>query len=218
MSRFMKRIVVMAVAFSMLLAGSFASGGMDVQASTTPAKVSVKSAKANSTHKKVTVSWKSVKNATGYHVVYRRSDSSVCRSVSVRGTTKKTISVDTNKSSCRIKVRAFRQVKVKGKIKTYYGKWSDVKIVKKKYTPPKKNTNSGSSTSGGNSQNSGGGSQGSGGSQDWGSSQGSGGDVWIPNSGKKYHSTPSCSGMKNPTKVSQSYAESMGYTPCKRCH
>lgn len=41
--------------------------------------------------------------------------------------------------------------------------------------------------------------------------------VWIPNSGSKYHSTPNCSGMKNPQQVSQSQAESMGYEPCKKC-
>ena len=41
--------------------------------------------------------------------------------------------------------------------------------------------------------------------------------VWIPSSGKKYHSTSSCSGMKNPSKVTKSKAEQMGYTPCKKC-
>ena len=42
--------------------------------------------------------------------------------------------------------------------------------------------------------------------------------VWIPGSGKKYHSTPSCSNMKSPSTVSLSEAISMGYEPCKRCH
>lgn len=46
----------------------------------------------------------------------------------------------------------------------------------------------------------------------------SGGTVWIPQSGSKYHSTPSCSGMKNPRQVSLSEAQSKGYTACKRCH
>lgn len=41
--------------------------------------------------------------------------------------------------------------------------------------------------------------------------------VWIPQSGKKYHSHSSCSGMKNPSKVTVSKAESLGYTPCKKC-
>lgn len=42
--------------------------------------------------------------------------------------------------------------------------------------------------------------------------------VWIPSSGSKYHSNSSCSNMKNPRQVSKSEAESMGYSPCKRCH
>lgn len=45
-----------------------------------------------------------------------------------------------------------------------------------------------------------------------------GGMVWIPQSGSKYHSTPSCSGMKDPTQVSLSEAQSRGYTACKRCN
>ena len=45
----------------------------------------------------------------------------------------------------------------------------------------------------------------------------SGGMVWIPQSGSKYHKISTCSGMKNPSQVSRSQAESRGYTPCKRC-
>ena len=41
--------------------------------------------------------------------------------------------------------------------------------------------------------------------------------VWIPKSGSKYHIDPECSNMKDPTQVSLSQAESMGYTPCKKC-
>ena len=41
--------------------------------------------------------------------------------------------------------------------------------------------------------------------------------VWIPNSGSKYHRKSTCSGMKNPTKVTLSQAQSMGYTSCSRC-
>ncbi len=41
--------------------------------------------------------------------------------------------------------------------------------------------------------------------------------VWIPKSGSKYHSDPECSNMKDPAQVSLSQAESMGYTPCKKC-
>ena len=42
--------------------------------------------------------------------------------------------------------------------------------------------------------------------------------VWIPTSGSKYHSNSSCSGMNNPRQVTLSDAQSMGYTPCKKCH
>lgn len=46
----------------------------------------------------------------------------------------------------------------------------------------------------------------------------SSGTVWISQSGSKYHSDPSCSGMKNPSQLSLSEAQSRGYTPCKRCY
>lgn len=42
--------------------------------------------------------------------------------------------------------------------------------------------------------------------------------VWVPQSGSKYHSTSSCSGMKNPSQITKAEAESRGYTPCKRCY
>lgn len=42
--------------------------------------------------------------------------------------------------------------------------------------------------------------------------------VWIPNSGSKYHSKAGCSNMENPQQVTKSEAESLGFTPCKRCH
>lgn len=42
--------------------------------------------------------------------------------------------------------------------------------------------------------------------------------VWIPKSGTKYHSRSSCSNMKNPSQVTKSEAESMGYGPCSKCH
>ncbi len=44
------------------------------------------------------------------------------------------------------------------------------------------------------------------------------GTVWVSQSGSKYHSTPSCSGMKSPSQLSLADAQSRGYTPCKRCH
>ncbi len=42
--------------------------------------------------------------------------------------------------------------------------------------------------------------------------------IWIPESGSKYHSNPSCSGMDNPTQVTISEAKSRGYTACKKCY
>lgn len=42
--------------------------------------------------------------------------------------------------------------------------------------------------------------------------------VWISGSGKKYHSNPNCSGMKNPWQVSLSEAQAMGREPCKKCY
>ena len=42
--------------------------------------------------------------------------------------------------------------------------------------------------------------------------------VWVPQSGKKYHSNAACSGMKDPTQLSVSEAVRQGYEPCKRCY
>lgn len=41
--------------------------------------------------------------------------------------------------------------------------------------------------------------------------------VWIPKTGKKYHSNSSCSRMKNPSKVSLEEAKRRGYGPCSKC-
>lgn len=42
--------------------------------------------------------------------------------------------------------------------------------------------------------------------------------VWIPqDGGSKYHRNAGCSGMKNPKQVTRQEAESLGFTPCKRC-
>lgn len=42
--------------------------------------------------------------------------------------------------------------------------------------------------------------------------------VWIPQSGKKYHSKSNCSNMKNPAQVTLEEAIHQGYDPCKRCY
>ncbi len=42
--------------------------------------------------------------------------------------------------------------------------------------------------------------------------------VWIPQSGKKYHSHSGCSGMKNPSNVTLEEVQRRGFTKCKRCY
>jgi hypothetical protein len=42
--------------------------------------------------------------------------------------------------------------------------------------------------------------------------------VWIPNSGKKYHSNSGCSNMVNPSHVTKQTAINRGFTACKRCY
>ena len=42
--------------------------------------------------------------------------------------------------------------------------------------------------------------------------------VWIPKTGKKYHSNPNCSNMKDPSQVSIETAKARGYTACKKCY
>lgn len=55
-------------------------------------------------------------------------------------------------------------------------------------------------------------------SQETSSSAPSGDTVWISESGKKYHSKASCSGMKNPSEVSLSDAQAAGRTACSKCY
>jgi len=43
--------------------------------------------------------------------------------------------------------------------------------------------------------------------------------VWIPTrGGKKHHTRATCSNMIDPEYVTQTEAESRGFTPCKKCH
>ena len=41
--------------------------------------------------------------------------------------------------------------------------------------------------------------------------------VWVSKTGSKYHSSPTCSNMKNPTQIPLSTALARGLTPCSRC-
>ena len=43
------------------------------------------------------------------------------------------------------------------------------------------------------------------------------GTVWVTATGSKYHSTSTCSGMKNPMKVTLEHAKEAGYTACQKC-
>ncbi len=42
--------------------------------------------------------------------------------------------------------------------------------------------------------------------------------VYVTKSGKKFHSKPDCSGMKDPEKTTAGEAVKAGYSPCKRCN
>lgn len=44
------------------------------------------------------------------------------------------------------------------------------------------------------------------------------GYVWISGTGKRYHSSSSCSGMKDPVKVTLEEAEDRGLSPCQNCY
>lgn len=41
--------------------------------------------------------------------------------------------------------------------------------------------------------------------------------VWVAKSGKRYHTTPDCSGMKAPSAVTLKAAAASGRTPCRDC-
>lgn len=43
-------------------------------------------------------------------------------------------------------------------------------------------------------------------------------NVWISESGTKYHKKSSCSNIESPKEVNKSEAEKMGYTQCKKCY
>lgn len=79
-------------------------------------------------------------------------------------------------------------------------------------TPAPAPTNKPSQSSSGNQ-----GSSGSSSSSGTGSYSSGGIMVWIPKTGSKYHSTSTCSNMKNPSHVTLSYAQANGYTRCKKC-
>lgn len=42
--------------------------------------------------------------------------------------------------------------------------------------------------------------------------------VWVSKTGKKYHSSSTCSNMKNPSQISLSSAKARGLTACSKCY
>lgn len=42
--------------------------------------------------------------------------------------------------------------------------------------------------------------------------------VWVSRKGKKYHSNPDCSNMKNPSHITLDEAISSGRGPCSKCY
>lgn len=219
MKKIMRNILIAMLIFSL---SCFYGQPLGAEASSTktkePAKATITSASLDREFSTIDISWKRVKQANGYQVAYKKSTASAYKKEKLAGknSTEDSIYVNSTKAAYKVKVRAYRKVKENGKTKTYYGPWSKVKIINQKKTvkkPSTTNNNSGGSNSSSKSPSSGGSSNSSssGGS-------GSGGYVWIPRTGTKYHSTSTCSGMKNPSKVTVSQARAWGYTPCKKCY
>ncbi len=77
-----------------------------------------------------TVRYKKVSPASGYQIKY--STSSKMKNAKVVNSTKlyKTVKNLKSKKKYYVKVRTYRKLKVNGKIKKYYSKWSKVKTVK----------------------------------------------------------------------------------------
>lgn len=86
-----------------------------------PAKVTLKKAVAGK--KKATITWKAVKNATGYQVYYKQAGKKA-RTVKVKGAKaiKKVVKKLVSKKKYTVKVRAYN--------KTGYGKWSKAKVLR----------------------------------------------------------------------------------------
>lgn len=232
MKKIMRNLLIAMIIFSLSCLGG---QSLSAEASTTkaPAQVTIKSANANLSEGTITVRWKRVKHASGYQIAYKKSSAPEYKKIKITGnkTNTKKLALNSKKSSYRILVRAYRKVKVNGKTKTYLGKWSKVEVVKQ-YVPkpvsvpkpvptptpapkPTPNPSYGNGNSGNNIPSY---SQPTVPGDNNGASSGSGTYVWIPRTGTKYHKWSTCSGMKGPTQVTVSEAESRGYTPCKKCY
>ena len=148
-----------------------------------------------------TVKWEKYKGAKGY-VIYRKKSSGEYKKIATIKDGSKTSYTDKNlksKTKYSYKIKVYK----KSNGKTVYSGFSKVKAVTTKAKKSNSQSNSGSSGSSGNSS---------------GSTAVTGQYVWIPKTGKKYHSSSSCSSMNSPSKVTVEKAEQLGFTPCKRCY
>lgn len=163
----------------------------------------IKSVEATSSS--ATIKWNKYKGAKGY-IIYRKKGSGDYKKIAtVKGGSKTSYSDKklSPKTKYSYKIKVYKTVDKK----TDYSSFSKVKTVttKAKKTSNKNNSSSGSSSNSSNGSSSSGASVGD-------------GYVWIPQTGKKYHSHPSCSNMNGPSKVTVERAEQLGFTPCKRCY
>ncbi len=100
-----------------------------------PAKESIKSLNVQN-GKKLKVTWKKDKRATGYEIQYstdsKFKDKKVTESISVKNKniTSKTISKLKEARKYYVRVRSYKTVKVNAKSQKLYGKWSDRKSAK----------------------------------------------------------------------------------------
>lgn len=81
------------------------------------------------------VCWRKASAATGYQIQYSlKSNMKSAKTVTVskQSTTSKTITKLKAKKKYYVRVRTYKKMKVEGKTKTYYGKWSAKKNVKTK--------------------------------------------------------------------------------------
>lgn len=124
MKKITKQIITIVTIITMILT-TIATPVVAEAASSKPAKVTVKSVTRNASKAKITVKFKSVKNATGFEVAYKKS---TAKKYTIKTTKKTSYAIKaSNTATYKIKVRAYRK---SGK-KTYHGKWSAVKTVKK---------------------------------------------------------------------------------------
>ena len=124
MKKVTKHIITTITIIVMILA-TIATPVTAEAASPKPAKVTVKSVTRSLNKSTITVKFKSVKRATGYQIAYKKS---TAKNYTIKTTKKTPYTIKaSNTATYKIKVRAYRK---SGK-KTYYGKWSAVKTIKK---------------------------------------------------------------------------------------